>query len=73
MIPTKKDREYIQLHYKLLEAYRKKNKYKSFRHINKKIKRKWQIMNYYKSQTDDNKQITPKLKWSDTIEQVQYF
>ncbi len=70
MIPSDKNsrKEYIIVHYNILEKYRKKyNKYVPFRLINKSIKRHYQLYCYDKinKENDITKDKQTKIRWSE--------
>ena len=70
MLPIDKNnrKEYITLHYKILEKYRKKyNKYIPFRLINKSIKRHYQLYCYNKINKDSDivKEKQTMIRWSE--------
>jgi hypothetical protein len=74
MIPTKDDKhrtEYINLHYKIKQLYRRYYPHIPFRHIQKTIHRKWQIICYNRiNNHSDYTEHTARIKWSQILEVV---
>lgn len=77
MIPKKTNKvernEYLSLHYKVQQYYRKHYKYIPFRYIQRKINRKWQIRCYEKNDQVKMEEHQPTIRWSDNIEEVKMF
>lgn len=73
MIPNKGHKarsEYIKLHYKMQKLYRSKYPYIPFRHIQKAIYRRWQIICYANliDDTHCKPERIAKLQWSEILE-----
>ena len=73
---AKTNKQYILLHYKLLYYYRNKyGKYISFKAINRNIQKRWQIIQYYennKNQNDEQMDNT-KIRWCENLVQEKIF
>ena len=78
MIPTKANKserkEYLAIHYKLQNYYRKHNRYIPFKYIQRKIIQKWQLHCYEKNnQININEAKGTFIRWSENLEQIQLF
>ena len=69
VLKSDEHREYIKLHYSVLQKYRVHYKYIPFTYIHKRIKRKWSVMQYNKimEKYDTNTPKTQTIRWSDNI------
>lgn len=74
MIPMKGDKyrsEYINLHYKIKRLYRKHYPHIPFRHIQKTIHRRWQMICYTRIHNhNDYPEHNSRIKWSEILATV---
>jgi len=69
VLTAEQHKEYMKLHYSVMQRYKSHYKHIPFRYINRSIKRKWSIMQYNKMMKDYDAS-TPKkqtIRWSDDV------
>jgi hypothetical protein len=68
-LTTNEHKEYIKLHYNIMQRYKKHYKHIPFRYINRTIKRRWSVIQYNKimNQYDTSTQKTQTIHWSDDV------
>lgn len=62
-------KEYMKLHYSVMQRYKSRYKHIPFRYINRSIKRKWSIIQYNKIMKNYDTSVPKKqtIRWSDDV------